>query len=68
MMDDTEPCRLVVSEILRAKRWKFCEDILLRLGSESGSGVPVREGGEFKFDLNVTAGAWDCDGVLSECC
>jgi hypothetical protein len=43
-MPDMEPARRVVTEIRRASRWKFCDEIRLRFGSASGSGVPVRSG------------------------
>src|SRR6266404_8373363 len=43
-MPDMEPARRVVTEMRRASRWKFCDEIRLRFGSASGSGVPVRSG------------------------
>jgi hypothetical protein len=43
-MPDTEPARFVVTEFRRARRWKFWENMRLRLASYSGSGVPVRSG------------------------
>ena len=43
-MEDADPWRLVVIEMRRASRWKFCEEIRFRLGSDSGSGVPLRGG------------------------
>lgn len=51
---EEELCFLVVSDILLARRWKFCEDMRFLFGSLSGSGVPVLEGGEFTLAPNVT--------------
>lgn len=51
-----DPLRRVVREIRRARRWKFWEEMRLRLGSLSGSGVPVRDGGELTDAPKVTAG------------
>ena len=55
-MEDEELCLRVVREILLARRWKFWEDIRFLLGSLSGSGVPVRDGGVFTLAPKVTAG------------
>ena len=38
-MPDTEPVRLVVRSIRRVRRWKFWEEMRVRLVSDSGSGV-----------------------------
>lgn len=51
---EPEPERRVVSEILRANRWKFWDDIRFRLGSASGSGDVV---GDVNAGSNVTPGA-----------
>ena len=56
IIDVEDPVRRVVREIRRARRWKFWEEIRLRLGSLSGSGVPVRDGGELTDAPKVTAG------------
>lgn len=55
-MMDEELCLRVVRDIFRARRWKFWEDMRFLLGSLSGSGVPVRDGGEFTLAPKVTAG------------
>jgi len=52
--------RFAVIEILRARRWKFCVEIIFLFGSLSGSGVSVR-GGELRFESNVTPGGGDDD-------
>jgi len=66
---DTVPER-AVTDIRRANRWKFCDPMRLRLGSASGSGVPVREGGDPTLAPKVTPGAWGCEGARSKwaCC
>ena len=62
MIEEVDPWRLVVKESLRARRWKFWDEIRLRLGSFSGSGVPVRDGGELIPVPKVTLGPDDSTG------
>src|SRR6266478_2766240 len=62
---DTEPARLVVTEIRRASRWKFWEEMRLRLVSVSGSGVPVRSGVDTPF-ANVIPGACAVEGAFCD--
>src|SRR6267142_5077440 len=62
---DTEPARRVVTEIFRASRWKFCEEIRLRFVSDSGSGVPVRSGVPTSR-ANVIPGAWVTEGAFCD--
>ena len=52
-MFDMEPARFAVTEICRARCWKFWEEMYLRLVSDSGFGVPVHCAGEVmqKHDL-----------------
>src|SRR6267154_1797705 len=69
-MPDTEPARFVVTESRRARRWKFWEEIRLRLVSVSGSGVPVRSGVDTPCanvipGVCVVEGAF-CDAASSE--
>jgi hypothetical protein len=59
-MEDDDPVRRVVSDILLASLWK---DILFRFGSESGSGLPVR-GGMLTSLLNMTPGVIAAAGAL----
>jgi len=63
-MEDVDPWRRVVSEILRARRWKFWEEILFRFGSASGSGEVV---GETKLGSNVTPGVCTDAGLPVSC-
>jgi hypothetical protein len=64
-MPDTEPARRVPMEILRASRWKFCEEIRLRFDSESGSGVPERSGVPTSC-AKVIPGAWVTEGSFCD--
>jgi hypothetical protein len=69
-MPDMEPARFVVTEIRRARRWKFWEEIRLRLDSDSGSGVPARSGVDTPCanvipGVCVVEGAF-CDAVSSD--
>ena len=65
-----EPARFVVTESRRARRWKFWEEMRLRLVSDSGSGVPVRSGVDTPCanvipGVCVVEGAF-CDAVSSD--
>src|SRR6266571_1528595 len=64
-MPDMEPARRVVTEMRRASRWKFCDEIRLRFGSASGSGEPVRSGVPTS-GAKVMPGVWAVEGVFCD--
>ena len=64
-MFEMEPARRVPTERRRASRWKFCDEIRLRFGSASGSGVPLRSGVPTS-GANVMPGAWAVEGAFCD--